>query len=121
MPWLQGTTYARRDQAAGLEFVKDSAADGGRFVNLMFRRWEFDAAQCRVGSLLGGAQDVVGVSVKRPWAQSPRLSQVIDKATRPCMALRTAPGFFTDRRGSGQGAEVVLDTVPVRMRAHDKN
>ena len=60
-------------------------------------------------------------SVKRPWVQSPRLSQVIDKATRPCMALRTAPGFFTDRRGSGQGAEVVLDTVPVRMRAHDKN
>ena len=33
--------------------------------------------------------------------QSPRLSQVIDKAHRPCMALGTVPGFFTHPKASG--------------------
>ena len=40
-------------------------------------------------------------SVKKPWVQSPRLPQVIDKAPRPCMGLRTVPGFFTDPDGHG--------------------
>ncbi len=46
-------------------------------------------------------------SMKKPWVQSPRLSQVIDKVPCPCMALGTVPGFFTHPGVRGSDSLVV--------------